>query len=47
MEDTKGEYGDTMEFHCESLKAQVGVETYRWLAFTLSMKAVAVFAEKQ
>jgi len=28
IEDTRGKHGDTMEFHYESLKTQLEVETY-------------------
>lgn len=28
VEDTRGKYGDTREFCCESLKTQLGVEAY-------------------
>ena len=48
MEDTRGKYGDTMEFRYERLKTQLRVETYWFFyPFTLSMKAVAVFAENE
>lgn len=46
MENTRGKYGDTMGFH---LKTQLRVEIcfFFFNAFTLSKKAVAVFAEKE
>lgn len=48
MEDIKGKDDDFMEFNYESLKTQLGVETY-WIFYpaTLSMKTVAVFAENK
>lgn len=45
MEDIRGKYGDTMEFHHKTLKTQHRVENYcEFLTFfSLSMKPVAGF----